>query len=74
MMSNLVPDLLKSKRFWSALVGVLVITLSSFDSRLADHLNVIAPAVLGIVGILVGGYTVEQTAQAWKNPPTPPKQ
>lgn len=60
--------ILNSKRFWSALVGLLVIVLSAYLPELRAHLDVIAPAVVGIIGVLVGGYTVEQTAQAWQTP------
>lgn len=56
-----------SKRFWSALVGLVVLVVSALMPALADQLNIIAPSVVAIVGILIGGFTVEQTAAAAKS-------
>ena len=58
--------ILQSKRFWSALVGLVVIVVSALNPDLRAHLDTIAPSVVTIIGILVGGYTLEQTAQRWK--------
>lgn len=58
--------LLQSKRFWSAVVGLIVIVVSALNPDLREHLDVIAPSVVTIIGVLVGGYTLEQTAQSWK--------
>jgi hypothetical protein len=57
-------ELLKSKRFWSAIVGLIAIVVTAFVPALQPHIDVIVPAILGIVGILIGGYTVEETASA----------
>ena len=61
-----VPELFKSKRFWVSAFGLLTIIVSAFEPHLAERFNEIVPAVLVIVGFLVGGYSIEQTAQAWK--------
>lgn len=66
-----IPELFKSKRFWSAVIGLVVLIASSLNTQLADHLNVIAPTVIAIVGILIGGYSAEDVATAF-NPPTTP--
>lgn len=60
-----VPEILKSKRFWSAVVGLVILVLSSVIPQLEAHLSVIAPSVIAIVGILIGGYSIEETAQAY---------
>ena len=66
-----VPGLLKSKRFWVSLLGLLVIGVSAFEPHLAERFNEIVPAVLVIVGFLVGGYSLEDAVTA-NNPQTPP--
>lgn len=62
-MSN-VPELFKSKRFWVSLTGLIVIIVSAFEPHLAARFEEIAPSVLIIVGALVGGYTITDTAEA----------
>lgn len=64
-----VPALLKSKRFWVSLLGLLVIIISAFEPHLAERFNEIVPAVLVIVGFLVGGYSLEDAVTA-NNPPS----
>lgn len=59
------PAIVKSKRFWSAVVGLAVLVVSSLVPELESHLNVIAPSVVAIVGILIGGYSIEETVQAY---------
>jgi hypothetical protein len=66
-MSN-VPALLKSKRFWVSVLGLLTIIVSAFEPTLATKFNEIVPAVLIIVGFLVGGYSLEDAVTAY-NPP-----
>ena len=63
-----VPALLKSKRFWVALLGLLAIIVSAFEPTLAARFNEIVPAVLVIVGFLVGGYSLEDAVTANKLP------
>lgn len=59
------PGLLKSKRFWVSLLGMLVIIISAFEPTLATRFTEIVPAVLAIVGFLVGGYTLEESVQSY---------
>lgn len=61
-----VPALLKSKRFWTAMLGTIVIVVSAFEPHLAEKFEQIVPAVIVIVGFVVGGYTIEDTV----NPPS----
>lgn len=63
-----VPALFKSKRFYVSLLGLIVIVISAFEPRLAERFNEIVPAVLAIVGFLVGGYTIEDAIEAQKKP------
>lgn len=62
------PELLKSKRFWVSAFGLLTIVVSAFEPHLAERFNEIVPAVLVIVGFLVGGYSLEDAVTANKAP------
>lgn len=62
------PELLKSKRFYVSLLGLLTIIVSAFEPHLAERFNEIVPAVLVIVGFLVGGYSLEDAVTANKAP------
>jgi hypothetical protein len=57
-------ELLKSKRFWSAVVGLVAIIITAYVPELRAQIDVIVPGILGIIGILIGGYSVEQAAQS----------
>lgn len=61
-----VPSLLKSKRFWSALLGTLVIVISAFEPTLSQKFEQIVPAVIIVVGFLIGGFTAEDVTAAAK--------
>lgn len=58
-----VPALLKSRRFWVSLLGMIVIVISAFEPHLAARFEEITTSVLVIVGFLVGGYSVEDAVQ-----------
>lgn len=66
------PDLLadnnplKSKRFWSALLGVAVMIIATWFPELRTHADEIIPAALIIVGLLIGGYSAEDALRAYK--------
>jgi hypothetical protein len=61
--------LLKSKRFWSAVIGLIAIVVTSFVPELQPHIDIIVPGILGIVGVLIGGYSVEDALRARNEPP-----
>ena len=63
-----VPALLKSKRFWVSILGLIAILVSAYDPTLSTRFNEIVPAVLVIVGFLVGGYSLEDAVTANKLP------
>lgn len=64
-----IPALLRSKRFWVSVLGLITIVVSAFEPHLADRFNEIVPAVLVIVGFLVGGYSLEDAVTANKQSP-----
>jgi hypothetical protein len=65
-MENL-PELLKSKRFWSAVFYVAVLMLTAISEELAAVINVEWLTV--VFGILIGGYAVEDFATARNTKP-----
>lgn len=58
------PPLLRSKRFWSALVGIIAMILTALSPDLKPYLDEIIPSIVVIVGILIGGYAVEDAIEA----------
>lgn len=59
-------SLLHDRRFWSGLVGLLVVIISSFHPELEDNLDHIVPAVVGIIGTMIGGFSLERAAEKHK--------
>lgn len=62
----MIPEILRSKRFWSAVVGgilaVLVIVIPELESLQETLLN----AIVILIGLLIGGYTIEGTVLAYR--------
>ena len=54
--------LIHSKPFWAGLIGMGVTIVSAFHPELQDNLSHIAPTVVAIVGMMIGGFTVESVA------------
>ena len=52
-------NVLRSRRFVSGLLGLLILLISAIVPELEQHLNTIAPTVVIIVGVLIGGYSAE---------------
>lgn len=55
---------LKSRRFWSALLGLFAIVFASLNPAMQPHLDSLVPGILAIIGILIGGYSIEDYAIA----------
>ena len=58
--------LLRDKRVWSGLLGLLVVIVSSLRPELEDNLDHIVPAVIGIIGTMIGGFSLESAAGKYK--------
>ena len=58
-----IPKLMKSKRFWSMLIGLIVSIGAALHPDLQDNLQQLQPMILGIVGIAIGGYSVQDVAR-----------
>lgn len=64
-----VPEILKSKRFWSALLGLIFMVLVSVWPEMGQHAETLQNAALVFVSLLIGGYALEDYAQAKQPPP-----
>lgn len=58
-------EIFRSKRFWTALLGILSMILVAFVPELEEYIETLIPGILGIVGIVIGGYTLQDTALAY---------
>jgi len=56
-------DIFKSRRFWSAVVGIVVMVVVALVPELAQYQDTIIAALVAIFGILIGGYTAEDVAR-----------
>lgn len=57
-------ELFRSRRFWSAIVGLLLMTIVNFVPELAQNVETLTTAIMIVVGLLIGGYTAEDVAKA----------
>lgn len=58
-MKDINKQIWKSKRFWSAIVGLVMMVLVTY---FPDLKNLDPEMILILIGILIGGYTIEETA------------
>lgn len=59
-----VPELFKSKRFWSAVAYVLSLAFVAYSPEFQGNEVEIASFLTVIFGLLIGGYTAEDVVQA----------
>ena len=57
-------NIFKSRRFWSAVIGLVAIIVTSLVPDLQTHIDIIVPGILGIIGVLIGGYSLEDALMA----------
>lgn len=65
-----VPAILKSRRFWSSVVGLLFLILVQAIPSLAPHAETLSNAILLVIALLVGGYSLEDALLANKDATT----
>lgn len=63
-----VPELFKSKRWWSAVVGLAFMAAVHFVPALVPDQDLLTKSALVVIGLLIGGYAVEDGVQAYKAP------
>ena len=56
------PAVFRSRRFWSAVIGLVAMVVTGLVPELREHIDIIVPGIVGIVGILIGGYAAEDVA------------
>jgi hypothetical protein len=64
-----IPPLFKSKRFWSALVGIILLIVTELSPDLGSAFSGIQEHILLIIGLLIGGYAIEDAIEAWRKDP-----
>jgi sugar phosphate permease len=57
-------ELFKSRRFWSAVVGIVMMVAVNFLPQLAQNADTLTTAILIVVGLLIGGYSAEDVMLA----------
>jgi hypothetical protein len=57
-------ELFKSRRFWSGVVGIVMMVLVNFVPELANNADTLTTGILIVVGLLIGGYSVEDAMLA----------
>ena len=58
------PEIFKSRRFWSAVIGLFAMIVTGLVPELKEHIDIIVPGIVGLVGILIGGYAIEDAVTA----------
>ena len=61
-----IPSLFRSKRFWSATIGVMIMTIGAFVPAIEISAEMYTEAIINLVGLLMGGYIVEDAIKAYK--------
>lgn len=57
-------ELFKSRRFWSAIVGLVMMVIVNFIPELKQNAETLTTAIMIVVGLLIGGYSVEDAISA----------
>lgn len=63
-MSNSIGELLNSKRFWTAVAGVVSMIVVAVVPTLADQAETLTTVIFTIVMALIGGYTITDVQEA----------
>lgn len=58
-----IPDVFRSKRFWTGLIGLVFMVAVDFFPELSENSALLIDSTLVIVGLLIGGYTAVDVAQ-----------
>ena len=67
-MEKQATDIFTSKKFWTMVTGLVMTVVVSIVPELEEHIDTLIPAILVIVGSLIGGYTIQDNAkEKYKN-------
>ena len=61
------PGLLKSKRFWSAVFGLVAIVIAAYQPGLEPYMSQFITAATVVMVMLVGGYSLQDAVAAGVN-------
>lgn len=61
------PDIFRSKRFWVMALGLLFSILVAYVPQLEAHADILIDSALVIVGLLIGGYSLQDAAAAYSS-------
>lgn len=69
------PSIFKSKRFWSAIIGLVFMIAVEFVPEVGTNADELQGSIMIVIGILIGGYSVQDAAAAFRgeNKYTEPK-
>jgi hypothetical protein len=62
------PNILKSRRFWTGIVGVVMMVLVQIVPGIMEHADILTNAILILIGLLIGGYSLEDAVLAYTKP------
>jgi uncharacterized membrane protein YdcZ (DUF606 family) len=57
-------ELFRSRRFWSAIVGLVLMVVVNFVPELAQNVDTLTTAIMIVIGLLIGGYSLEDAISA----------
>lgn len=60
------PDIFRSKRFWTAALGLFFMVLVEFIPAIAGSADMLQQSAFALVGLLIGGYIGQDTIIAVK--------
>jgi hypothetical protein len=60
-------DIFKSRRFWSAVMAVVVMLVYNYLPDLEVDPDMLTQGLLAVVGVLLGGYALEDVVIAAKS-------
>lgn len=63
-MQNSISELLNSKRFWTAVAGIVAMIVVSLVPTLADMEETLTTVIFTVVMALIGGYTLTDIQEA----------
>ena len=67
------PELFKSRKFWTAIIGLLADVIVAFVPDLEPVRIELITSITVIVGLVIGGYGIEDAAIAFKTGVRNPK-
>lgn len=58
-----IPKLMKSKRFWTLILGLIIMIVTEVSPQWGIDLRNQQTSILAVVGLAIGGYSLQDTAR-----------